>query len=579
MYYIQYSMVVTEEKLNMIHERVDDIPLLIGLMIKLKWPEIIDTHIGKHGNHKGLSNGWLAYILSEGDHRKSYVRDWVWARRHVIEKLIGQTVREVDFTDDRLGILLKYLSCPETCEAFDKAFWQSMNKVDVIEITGIRVDTTTSYGYHQIKEGGVMQLGVSKDHRPDLPQLKLVSAAAEPTGHLITCDVVPGNRADDPLYLPIINRVREILKRTGLLYAGDCKMAAINTRASLVAKGDYYLMPLPMTGDTAEEMERWISQVTEGDQEIELIWDDKRLFGGGYEFERPQSATIDGNEIQWQERVIVIKSRGLAKQQTEHLKEKLAQAIEALYKLTPPPGRGKRQYRDEDALKTAIDEILKRFGVEGLLQVSWKREEEKIVKFVGKGRGSADRPTRTEVKVRYQITQVERDEKAITMRQYRLGWRAYASNAPKEEYSLNALILHYNGGCCLERGFHLMKDKPLGISPLFVSLDDQIQGLTYLLTLGWRLLTWIEIQVRKRLAQAQEKIYDLYPGQASRATSQPTATRLLTAFCRKEISLSFVQIGDQSHCHVTHLADLHVKILTLLGLSTSIYTQLGERGG
>jgi transposase len=71
-----------------------------------------------------------------------------------------------------------------------------------------------------------MQLGHSKDHRPDLPQFKLMAAAAEPSGQLLASDVHPGNAADDPLYLPIIARVRALLKRTGLLYTGDCKMAA-----------------------------------------------------------------------------------------------------------------------------------------------------------------------------------------------------------------------------------------------------------------------------------------------------------------------------------------------------------------
>ena len=67
-----------------------------------------------------------------------------------------------------------------------------------------------------------MQFGVSKDHRPDLPQLKLMAAAAEPSGHLIASDVYPGQRADDPLYTPLIRRVRELLSRKGLLYTGDC---------------------------------------------------------------------------------------------------------------------------------------------------------------------------------------------------------------------------------------------------------------------------------------------------------------------------------------------------------------------
>ena len=58
------------KELILTHERVDDIPLLIGVMQHLRLPEVLDRHLGNHGHHQGLSNGWLAtvwlaYILGE----------------------------------------------------------------------------------------------------------------------------------------------------------------------------------------------------------------------------------------------------------------------------------------------------------------------------------------------------------------------------------------------------------------------------------------------------------------------------------------------------------------------------------
>jgi len=66
--------------LELTHERVDDVPLLVGFLIKLKLPEILDRHFPAHPLHQGLSNGWLitvwiAYILSRADHRKSPVSE------------------------------------------------------------------------------------------------------------------------------------------------------------------------------------------------------------------------------------------------------------------------------------------------------------------------------------------------------------------------------------------------------------------------------------------------------------------------------------------------------------------------
>jgi transposase len=106
-----------------------------------------------------------------------------------------------------------------------------------------------------VTDEGVMQRGHSKDHRPDLPQLKLMAAAAEPSGHLMACEVHPGQCADDPLYTPLLQRVRRIVGRPGVLYAGDCKMAALATRAEITAHHDFYLMPLPLPGETATQVE------------------------------------------------------------------------------------------------------------------------------------------------------------------------------------------------------------------------------------------------------------------------------------------------------------------------------------
>src|SRR4029453_2356436 len=238
------------------HERVDDVPLIIGLANRLRVGEVLNGHMGPHGPHQGLNSGqlavgWLAYILSQADHRKSAVRDWANSMPRTLAQLLGPPLRDVEFSDDRLGGVLRRLSEDETWDAIERELWTATVTVYELELTGIRLDSTTSYGYHQVTEEGVMQRGHSKDHRPDLPQLKLMAAAAEPSGHLIACDVQPGQAADDPLYTPLMQRVRNIVGRMGLLYAGDCKMAPLATRAEIAAYTDFYLAPWPLTGETA----------------------------------------------------------------------------------------------------------------------------------------------------------------------------------------------------------------------------------------------------------------------------------------------------------------------------------------
>lgn len=565
--------------LTLRHERIDDVPLIIGMANQLRLAEVLDRHLVTHGLQQGLNNGqlavgWLAYILSQANHCKSAVREWANDLSHTLGHLLGHPIRDVEFSDDRLGGVLRRLSDDTAWKALEDDLWAATVAVYELGLTGIRLDSTTSYGYHQVTDEGVMQLGHSKDHRPDLPQLKLMAAAAEPSGHLIACDVHPGQCADDRLYTPLIQRVRAIVGHSGVLYAGDCKMAALATRAEIAMHHDFYVVPLPRTGDTAEQWETWVAAIVDGPQEATLLWDGARLVGAGYECERPLTATVDGQPVCWTERVQVVRSQALAQRQEATLEQHLVAAEAALQALTPALGRGKRQVRDEASLQAAIATVLARYDVAGLLTARWERHETMGTHYVGRGRGGPHRPTHTAVQVRYVITGVERSELAIAARRHRLGWRVQVTNAPPHQLSLPASVVHYRGGWSLERDFHLVKDLPLGLSPLFVWKEDQIIGLTRLLTLALRLLTLLETQMRQALEQAQDTVTGLYEGQPTHTTERPTGQRILKAFARAKLTLTHIHMGTAIAWHLSPLSPLHVQLLHYLRLPVSLYTAL-----
>jgi transposase len=579
---------MTLSTLTLEHERVDDIPLLLGLMQQLRLPEALERALGSHHLHQGISNGWLAcgwmaFILSQANHRKVSVQDWAQSHQRTLETIIGQALRPAEFSDDRLSIVLRRLHDTDW-PALETDLWRATCEVYEIPISCVRLDSTTSCGYHTIEPDGVMQLGHSKDHRPDLAQLKLMAAGAQPTGHLLACDVWPGSAADDPLYVPLIERVRGLLGRQGLLYAGDNKMAALETRADIARHEDYYLVPLPQTGEVPERFEVWVEAVVAGPQEVGLLYtkDEKgntKLFGAGYELVRPCRWEMGDEVFEWSERVQLVKSLPLARRQGEQLEEQLRRAEVELRALTPPVGRGRRQYREEGALREAITEVLERYGVSRFLSVAWRREERREKRYEGRGRGSAGRKWHWEVDIRYEVTEVCRDEGAITAAKYRQGWRVQVTTLPRDGYSLQACVLLYNGGWSLERDFHVVKDVPLGIRPLFVREDEQIIGLTRLLTIALRLLTLFELRVRAGLEEAGEELSGLYEGQPKRKTSRPTATRLLKAIARMEITMTCVASGGDSQWYVSALPPLLLRILELVDLSEDIYTVLATNSG
>src|SRR5262249_55619196 len=104
--------------------------------------------------------------------------------------------------------------------------------------------------------------------------------------------------------------------------------------------------------------------------------------------------------------------------------------------------------------------------------------------------------------------------------------------------------------------------------------DDQVAGLAHLLTLALRVLTLFEILVRRGPEQAGEKLTGLYPGRASRVTDHLTATRVLAAIARAEITLTRVELGDEGRWHLPPLQDLLRRVLAYLGLPKTVHTRL-----
>jgi transposase len=497
--------------------------------------------------------------------------------QHTLSHLTAQVIEPLDFSDDRLSHLLTHLSKPAYWHQIEHDLNARSIEVYPLPQDVIRCDATTVSGAHEVTEDGLVQFGHSKDE-PTRPQIKVMIGSLDPLGMPLATDVVSGERADDGLYLPIIERIRSGLSTPGLLFVGDCKMSALDTRAYLARHQDWYLSPLPLTGATAEAMEAWITTGVRkgGAGELVRIWrtNDRGhevLAAEGYEFERP-CGTPD-SDVAWRERVLVVRSPLHANQQTAGLENRLHHAETALTALTPPRGRGKRQMTDEATLVEAIDRVLTEQRVDGLLSVTWEKQVEQKTQYVGRGRGSKSREKRVIQKTRYYITQITRQEDRIGALRQRFGWKAFVTNAAQKRLSLQEAVLCYRNEYRVERIFNRLKSR-VHIAPLFVKLNEQIAGLTYLLTLGVRVLTVTEFVLRRSLEAEQARLPGLHPENKQKRTDKPTAERLLKAF--SGISLTIIKnvAGEEILRRLTPLSRVQEDILQRLGLAATLYRQL-----
>ena len=563
------------EKPKVTTERVDDIPVLMSFAERMGIPKLLDEHFEQHGNWQGISfgkmmTGWMSHILSEADHRLNRVQDWASKRLETLRGSLGMELEALDFSDDRLALGLDMLSNDERWAAFEADLNRRTIRVYDLRQKCVRIDTTTASGYWNVTEDGLFQLGHSKDHRPDLPQLKVVLATLDPLAMPVATLVVRGEKADDPLYIPAIDQARKGLGKKGLLYIGDCKIMSLATRAHIEAGKDSYLGPFSAVQISQSALDTYLEPVWSGQQALTAV--ERQSTTGklekiaeGYELRLAQPATVKDEEITWNERRLVIRSLAHAKAAEEALLSRLEKAKAAIEALTARK-QGKELVSEPEILSQMAEAIIKKYEIAGLLHFHITEEvhEWHIRKY-------KDRPAGTRIE-RKLIIVTTRDETAIQKAIFRLGWRVYGTNAPESELTIQQAVLAYREEYLVERCFGRLKGKPLSLTPMYLQDDQRATGLTRLLSIGLRVLTLFEHVARCHLEEKGEKLSGLYFGNSKRATNRPTTEAMLQAF--KDIFLNFVTVGDQTYRIISPLSKLQQEILNLLDLPDSIYNNL-----
>ncbi len=240
-----------------------------------------------------------------------------------------------------------YLSEDEPWHRFEAELGGHLVRVYDLKAERVRLDPTTASGYCGVSEDGLFQWGHSKNKRPDLAQVKIMLATLDPLALPVATEVLSGEKADDPLYVPALKRVRETLRRNGLLYIGDCKMAAIATRGYVAEGGDYYLCPLPATQSNISSLVGYLEPVWQGKQELTSIEytyanGETEEIAVGYEVSVPRTTKLDGVEVAWSERQLVVRSLSAATAGSKSLQTRLEKAQAALAELGQPR-RGKKR--------------------------------------------------------------------------------------------------------------------------------------------------------------------------------------------------------------------------------------------
>jgi transposase len=574
---------------NLVSIRLDELPLLHHIIKDLGIKRSIDGVLGCHGNWTGISIGsimelWLCYILSECDHRLVHVEDWAESRLDLLRVLIeDKTLSNLDFTDDKLGLVLEKLSNSTTWSSIEREI--NKNSLSIYrfgETSGMatfRLDSAPMQSYGEVKEGGLLQHGYHK-HHANLPQFKVklstldneLTHFAYPVTHL----TVNGNTSDDELYIPIIKQSKAVLNGISgyekeNLYVGDSKFGSIENRGYVVHGEDYYLTPLSFVQLSQKDRGKLIKSRdkstyisvlrVEGDETVKL--------GEGFEVEQALEYDLDGQKISWTERRLFVHGTAYAKSQEQSFEKRLSNVLAQIADL-PTRKKGKKKLTSEEEYQEAIDKLLKDNSLEGFLETKIQRTE--TTKSL---RAYADKPARTKVESTFSI-EISKNEGLINEHKSLLGWQIYATNAPEKLLSFEKCVLKYRHQSNIEGDFDKLRNKVAHLVPIYLQKDERIKGLVNILLLALKVCAVLEYKMAEALHQNDEELHQIYEGNPKRGSKRPSSKRICKAFDGISIALIFVNYTLQ-FAIMTDLEPVQTKILKLLNIEKDIYTFLIDK--
>src|SRR5437867_12070798 len=108
------------QKITATHERVDDIPVIIAQLKKMRVAALLDHHFPTNGNWTGLSLGWvtvvwLSFILSAGEHRLYHVRPWATEHRPTLRPGPRTECKRRECPAGRVATVPGYLHVTPNC--------------------------------------------------------------------------------------------------------------------------------------------------------------------------------------------------------------------------------------------------------------------------------------------------------------------------------------------------------------------------------------------------------------------------------------------------------------------------------
>lgn len=528
-------------------KRLDHLGVIAGLIKELGLKELLEQKLGTHQDEK-ISTGEaiIGMILNGLGFTNSVLSlSPQFFENRPVELLFREGVKAEDFNHYKLGRSLE--KCFEYgTEALFSELALEICKKENVDRRFNHLDTTSfsTYGTYENQaddEEVEINLGYSKDHRPDLKQMVLEMMVTQDGGIPILGKCLSGNSSDSKVFEKRSQELKQQFAASEEIkyLIADSKLYSEPNAENL--KQLQFITRIP---DSIKETRSCIDKAIEQPDNWETL-EDGRLM-----------QVIEIEHYGMKQRWHVLSSETSSERAQKQVDKKLSKESELiekqLYHLQA------QRFNCEQDAQLAAQTLAKKWKLHQLEQTEIKQHQ----KFDGKGRPKKNQqPTL----IQYQIEATfQPDQAKIIMLKQRNSCYVIGSNAI--ELSSQEIIEAYKNQYHVERGFRYLKNPQFFAPAFFVKNPKRMTGLVMVMLLALLIYTIAERRLRQKLKQLNETL----PNQIKQQIQNPTLRWVFQLL--EGINYVNLIITDQFHAFVDGLNALRVKILSLFGpFVTSLY--------
>ena len=493
-----------------------------------------------------------------------------WASRYE-PSAVGLTTDDLELlNDDRVGRMLSRLFDADRASLLTRLVLDAVETFD-IDLSRLHNDSTSLQlsGAYEHADGHTrggkptpaVNLGFSKDHRPDLKQLVWILTVSADGAVPIAFRVVDGNTADVTTHIDTWDHLVALTGSVGFLYVADSKLATFDNVAHIHTRGGRFLSVLPASRREDRIFRDWVVTNTPEWSFAQRVPsrqpDTPDDILSTYEDHLPSA---DGHRIIW------VHSTAKARRDATRRHARIAKAIAAIdalnVRLSSPRCRIKTVLAAEAEAREAIEEV------HATRWVRFRVEQDSVESFRQAKRGRPGPNTAykkivtTTLRIRFTV-----DEAQVAHDAASDGMWPLLTNDP--DMAAAELLDAYKWQPNLEKRHAQLKGTQL-VAPMWLRDPARIEGLLTCHFIAMLIAALIERTIRRAMADAGLTELSLYP--EDRGCVAPTTARILEIFAG--VARHHLTTPDGTILRTFHpeLTDLQRQILDLLDIPCSIYT-------